>query len=47
MNQTHTSMTEHTRSNLKTNATNKSMKETTQQTTKVQLTQTLGTKPNT
>ena len=30
MNQTYTSMTEHTRSNLKTSATIKAMKETTQ-----------------
>jgi hypothetical protein len=44
MKQTDTRMAEHTRSNLKTNATNKTMKETTQQTNKVHETQTLKNK---
>ena len=47
MKQTNTSMAEHTRSNLKTNATNKSMKETTQQQARCKKHKHLRTKTNT
>ena len=47
MKQTNTRMAEHTRSNLKTKATNKAMKETTQQQTRCMKHKHLRTKTNT
>jgi hypothetical protein len=47
MKQTNTRMTEHTRNNLKANATNKAMKETAQQQTRCKKHKQLRTKTNT